>query len=60
MVPTDARDNQIMFTALEDGADYIVTEDARDLLSLKVIKVRGFPPIQVVDASSFVRQLSRR
>ena len=60
MVPTDARDNHIVSTALEGGADYIVTEDARDLLSLKVIKVRGFPPIQVVDASSFVRQLLRR
>jgi len=60
MVPTDVRDNHIISTALEGGADYIVTEDARDLLSLKVIKVRGFPPIQVVDASSFVRQLLRR
>jgi putative PIN family toxin of toxin-antitoxin system len=60
MVPTDARDNHIVSTALEGGADYIVTEDARDLLSLKVIKVRGFSPIQVVDASSFVRQLLRR
>jgi putative PIN family toxin of toxin-antitoxin system len=60
MVPTDAKDNHIVSTALEGGADYIVTEDAQDLLSLKVIKVRGFPPIQVVDASSFVRELLRR
>ena len=44
----------LRLTALDGGADYIVTEDARDLLSLKVIKVRGFPPIQAVDASSFV------
>lgn len=57
LVPTDAKDNHIVSTALEGGADYIVTEDARDLLSLKVIKVCGFRPIQIVDTSAFVRQL---
>ncbi len=44
-------------SALEGRADYIVTEDARDLLSLKVIKVHGFSPIQVVDAKAFLRCL---
>ena len=57
LVPTDAKDNHIGSTALEGGADYIVTEDARDLLSLKVIKVHGFSPIQVVDAKAFLRCL---
>jgi putative PIN family toxin of toxin-antitoxin system len=57
LVPTDAKDNHIVSTALEGGADTIVTEDAQDLLSLKVIRVCGFRPIQIVDASSFVRQL---
>jgi len=42
LVPTDTKDNHIVSTALEGGADTIVTEDARDLLSLKVIKIRGF------------------
>ena len=56
-VRTDAKDNHIVSTALEGGADYIVTEDARDLLSLKVIKVHGFSPIQVVDAKAFLRRL---
>jgi len=57
LVRTDPKDNHIVATALEGGAEYIVTEDARDLLSLKVIKVHGFPPIQVVDAKGFVRHL---
>jgi putative PIN family toxin of toxin-antitoxin system len=60
VVPTDAKDNHIVATALEGGADTIVTEDARDLLSLKVIKVRGFAPIQVVDARAFAGQLRTR
>jgi putative PIN family toxin of toxin-antitoxin system len=57
LVPTDAKDNHIVSTALEGGAGTIVTEDARDLLSLKVIKIRGFPPVQIVDAKAFARQL---
>jgi putative PIN family toxin of toxin-antitoxin system len=57
LVPTDTKDNPIVSTALEGGAGMIVTEDARDLLSLKVIKLRGFPPVQVVDAKAFARQL---
>jgi len=58
--PTDTKDNHIVSTALEGGADMIVTEDARDLLSLKVIKIRGLPPVQVVDAKVFARQLRQR
>ena len=60
LVPTDSKDNHIVSTALEAGAGMIVTEDARDLLSLKVIKIRGFPPVQVVDAKAFARQLWQR
>jgi len=60
LVPTDAKDNHIISTALEGGAGMLVTEDARDLLSLKVIKIRGFPPVQVVDAKAFARQLRQR
>jgi putative PIN family toxin of toxin-antitoxin system len=57
VVSTDPKDNHIVSTALEAGADYIVTEDERDLLSLKVVKVRSFPAIQVVDAEMFLRKL---
>ena len=60
VVPTDAKDNHIVATALEGGADTIVTEDARDLLSLKVIRIRGFPPVQVDDAKAFARRLRER
>ena len=60
LVPTDTKDNHIVSTALEGSAGMIVTEDARDLLSLKVIKFRGFPPIQVVDANAYARQLRLR
>jgi predicted nucleic acid-binding protein len=60
MVPTDARDNHIVATALEGGADTIVTEDTRDLLSLKVVKVRGFPTVRIVDARTFLLQLQAR
>jgi putative PIN family toxin of toxin-antitoxin system len=60
VVPTDAKDNHIVASALEGGAGTVVTEDARDLLSLKVIKIRGFTPIQVVDARAFARQLRTR
>ncbi len=59
LVATDAKDNHIVSTALEGGANTIVTEDARDLLSLKVVKIRGFPPIQVVDAKAFAQRLRR-
>jgi len=55
LVRTDPKDNHIVAAALKGGAEYIVTEDARDLLSLKVIKVHGFPPIQVVDAKGVPR-----
>ena len=60
LVPTDTKDNHIVSTALEGGADTIVTEDGRDLLSLKVIKIRGLPPVQVVEAKAFARQLRQR
>ena len=52
-----AEDSHDLLVALEGGAGTIVTEDARDLLSLKVIKIRGFPPVQIVDAKAFARQL---
>ena len=35
-------------------------DSALRLFSLKVIKIRGFPPVQVVDAKTFARQLRQR
>jgi len=47
-VPTDPDDNMVVACALEGGADYIVTDDRRDLLPLKVVRVSGHRPVQVV------------
>lgn len=38
LVPTDLKDNHVVSAAIETGAQYIVTEDKRDLLSLKVVR----------------------
>ncbi len=57
MVPTDAKDNPIVACALESTADYIVTDDRRDLLPLKVIPVAGYKPIQIVAPGPFLRLL---
>jgi putative PIN family toxin of toxin-antitoxin system len=60
LVPTDARDDHVVSAALETAADYLVSVDGRDLLPLKVIKVRGFRPIQIVDARAFLQVLRGR
>ncbi len=57
MVPTDAKDNPIVACALESTADYIVTDDRRDLLPLKVIPVAGHKLIQIVAPGAFLRLL---
>ncbi len=44
LVPTDAKDNPVVACALEGGAQYIVTDDRRDLLPLKVIRRRATDP----------------
>jgi uncharacterized protein len=48
LVPTDAKDDPIVACALEGAADYIVTDDRRDLLPLKVIRASGYRPVQIV------------
>jgi putative PIN family toxin of toxin-antitoxin system len=40
-VPTDPDDNMVVACALEGGANYIVSDDRRDLLPLKMIRVGG-------------------
>jgi uncharacterized protein len=58
-VPTDPDDNMVVACALGGGADYIVTDDRRDLLPLKVIRVGGHRPVQVVTPRGFLRLLER-
>jgi predicted nucleic acid-binding protein len=52
----DFRDNPVVEAALEVEADTIVSEDG-DLLSLKVVRVSGFRPIQVLAPGPFLRTL---
>ena len=58
-VPTDPDDNMVVACALEGGANYIVSDDRRDLLPLKVIRVGGHHPVQVVTPREFLRLLGR-
>jgi putative PIN family toxin of toxin-antitoxin system len=53
LVPKDAKDNPIVAIALEAGARYLITDDTRHLLSLKVIRLSGGRPVQVVSLEDF-------
>lgn len=55
-VPSDAQDNPLVEAALEAEADAIVSDD-RDLLSLKVVMVAGFRPVQVYAPNTFLKRL---
>jgi len=56
-VPSDLKDNIVVACALEAEADYIVTDDRRDLLPLKVIRCSGYRPVQIVSPPAFLRLL---
>lgn len=56
-VPSDFKDNMVVACALEAEADYIVTDDRRDLLPLKVIRCSGYHPVQIVSPPAFLRLL---
>jgi putative PIN family toxin of toxin-antitoxin system len=58
-VPSDLKDNIVVCCALESGAEYIVTDDRRDLLPLKVIRCAGYSPVQIVNPPAFLRLLGR-
>ena len=58
-VPTDLKDDIVVCCALESGAEYIVTDDRRDLLPLKVIRCAGYRPVQIVSPLAFLRLLGR-
>jgi predicted nucleic acid-binding protein len=52
-VPDDAKDNPLV-EALEGAAEAIVSDDV-DLLSSKVVKVRGFRPVQIYAPGPFLK-----
>jgi putative PIN family toxin of toxin-antitoxin system len=58
-VPSDFKDNIVVCCALEAAADYIVTDDRRDLLPLKVIRCAGYKPVQIVSTIAFLRLLEQ-
>lgn len=45
----------LVAAALEGDADYLVTDDRHDLLPLKVIRVSGYRPVQLVAPGPFVK-----
>ena len=53
-VPDDAKDNPLIEAALEGAAEAIVSDDV-DLLSLKMVKVRGFRPVQIYAPGPFLK-----
>ena len=58
-VPTDPDDNMLVASALEGEADHLVTDDRRDLLPLKAVRVSGHHVVQVVTPRGFLRVLGR-
>ena len=59
VVPKDAKDSPIVAIGLEVEADFLVTEDAKHLLSLKAIRLPGHKTLQMVGLDDFNR-LQRR
>jgi predicted nucleic acid-binding protein len=51
-----AEDRPIVATALEGGADYLVTDDA-GLLDVKALSVSGYPKLQIIAPGPFVKQV---
>ena len=58
IVPRDAKDNPIAAAALEGQVPYLVSRDD-DLLSLKVLRMPGHSPVQIVQPRAFLRLLGR-
>lgn len=55
LVPKDAKDNPIVAIGLEAGAQYLITDDAKHLLPLKVVLLQGHRPLQIVSLDDFNR-----
>jgi putative PIN family toxin of toxin-antitoxin system len=56
-VPRDLKDRPIVAAGIEGGAHFLVTDDRRDLLPLKVILLAGYRPLQIVTPGDFLRHL---
>ena len=59
LVPKDPKDNPVVACALEGGAAFVVTDDRKHLLPLKVVRVSGFGPVQIVTPTAFLDELRR-
>ena len=57
LVSTDPKDNPVLACAIEGLADYVVTDDRRDLLPLKVVRLAGHAAIKIVSAAGLLRIL---
>ncbi len=56
-VPRDIKDRPVVAAGVEGGARYLVTGD-NHLLSLKVVIVSGYRPLQIVSPGDFMRELA--
>ena len=59
-VPRDLKDRPIVAAGIEGGAHFLVTDDRRDLLPLKVILLAGYRPLQIVTPGEFLRHIGLR
>ena len=60
VVPRDLKDRPIVAAGIEGGAHFLITDDRRDLLPLKVILLAGYRPLQIVTPGDFLRHLANR
>ncbi len=59
-VPRDLKDRPIVAADIEGGAHFLVTDDRRDLLPLKVIMLAGYRPLQIVTPGDFLLRIGAR
>ena len=59
-VPRDLKDRPIVAAGIEGGAHFLITDDHRDLLPLKVILLAGYRPLQIVTPGDFLRHIGER
>jgi len=57
-VPKDSKDNPLIEAALEGDVEAIVSDDD-DLLSAKVVRVRGYRPVQIYAPGPFLKYVLR-
>ena len=60
VVSKDPKDNPVIACAIESGAEHVVSDDKKHLLSLKVVRIKGYRPVQIVLPEDFLATLARR